>query len=203
MHRDFLGSDLEELGGLLLDALRILGRGPDLASGRRRPAPCSSAARRSRAPGSRRGRSPTSGSRPPRAPPRRRPALRVAWRECGEEDGSSSLRLSASVEREALAPSSHVVASASRPDSAAKVSAARTATPVETSTTLRTPGTAIAFAASNRAGLPPGNGTARDRGEEHPGNPHVQAVDGAPRHDRRPVDPRDPLAHEAKVLARP
>jgi hypothetical protein len=57
-----------------------------------------------------------------------------------------------------LGPPSKVAESASRPRSAAQVVSARTATPDGTSTTLRTPGTASALAASNPVTLPPSAG---------------------------------------------
>src|SRR5205814_2239645 len=58
----------------------------------------------------------------------------------------------------ALAPSSQVTSSASRPFLAAQYPSATTAIPVETCTTCRTPGTAFALVASNVPTFPPNSG---------------------------------------------
>ena len=58
----------------------------------------------------------------------------------------------------ALAPSSQVTSSASRPFLAAQYPSATTAIPVETCTTCRTPGTAFALVASNVPTFPPNTG---------------------------------------------
>ena len=55
-------------------------------------------------------------------------------------------------------PSSQVIASASRPRSAAHVLSATTATPSSICTTSRTPGTALARASSKLATRPPNTG---------------------------------------------